>query len=99
VTAQRYDTIAVHLHDPREQTLPSVGLLELTDAETGQFMVIDTGSSEVRRLYAQRAQERLDTLHLLFKQLQLDVVSITTNEGYIEPLAQFFRQRNRRLGR
>ena len=33
-TGQRHDLIAIHISDPREETLPGVGLLELEDAET-----------------------------------------------------------------
>ena len=97
VVGRRYDTIAVHLQDQREHELPPVGLIELTDAETGHTEVLDTRSERVRQWFTSRTREREEQLYALFKQLQLDVIPIYTHEGYVEPLVQFFRRRNRRI--
>src|SRR5438045_3629133 len=43
-TGRRHDLIALRISDPREEDLPSVGLLELEDAETGEHLLLDTGS-------------------------------------------------------
>src|SRR5207237_231114 len=40
-TARHHDLIAIHITDPREEELPSVGLLELEDAETGERVLLD----------------------------------------------------------
>ncbi len=47
-TGRRHDLIALRITDPREEELPSVGLLELEDAETGDRLLLDTGSRAVR---------------------------------------------------
>lgn len=93
--ARRHDTIAVHLHDPREAELPAMGLVEFTDAETGEHRVIDTGSERARQIYANLARQRLDALNELFRRSRLDVIRIQTDQGYIDPLITFFRKRNR----
>lgn len=93
--ARKHDTIAVHLHDPRELELPSIGMVELIDAETGQRSVVDTTSRRMRGTFAQNTIGRIAGLDELFKRLRLDFVHIRTDEGYIDPLVRFFRQRNR----
>lgn len=94
--SSRHDTIAVHLHDPREEELPSVGLLDLTDAETGETVTLDTGSTRLREMYMQDAvKHREDTTNLLRK-ARVDRVLVHTDEGYVEPLIQFFRRRNKK---
>ncbi len=97
VLTQRHDTIAVHMQDPREETLPQVGLLQLTDAETGTSKVIDTNNARVRALYAEQARLRRQNLEELFKKLKLDIVHISTDEDYVDALIRLFRRRNSRL--
>lgn len=95
VLAHRHDTVAVQLHDPREEELPAVGLVHLTDAETGETVVLDTGSNRTRRLFAQQAEARQAELADLFRRIRLDHISIRTDENYVEPLVRFFRHRHR----
>ena len=93
---QRHDTIAIQLSDLREEALPKVGLVELTDGETGKTMVVDTGSRRVREIFSREAKARRAELDELFKNLQLDAIHIRTDEGYIDPLVRFFQSRHGR---
>ena len=93
---QRHDTIAIQLFDPREDALPSVGLLELTDGETGETTVVDTGSAKVRSAFAKEAKFRHQELELLFRRLQLDAIRVRTDQGYLDPLIHFFKARHGR---
>lgn len=93
--ARRHDTLAVHLLDPREVALPSVGLLELTDAETGHTHVLDTGSQAAREAFTAHAvRQQTETIDVL-RRARIDRIPIRTDESYVEPLLRFFRQRNR----
>ncbi|GIV58549.1 MAG: hypothetical protein KatS3mg042_1462 [Rhodothermaceae bacterium] len=94
--ARRHDVVAIHLIDPREEELPPVGLVELTDAETGETVLVDTQSPRVRRAFAERSYARQQQVAALMKRLRVDRVPVRTDEGYIEPLIRFFRQRNRK---
>jgi len=94
--AKRHDTVAVHLLDPREIVLPKVGLLELTDAETDENIVVDTSSEEVRTAFAAKAQSRIDLVEQVLFRARVDRIPIHTDQGYIEPLMRFFRYRNKR---
>ncbi len=40
--------MAIKISDPRETRFEDVGLIELEDTETGEVMLIDTGSSQFR---------------------------------------------------
>jgi len=93
---QRHDTIAIQLYDPREEKMPSLGLLELTDGETGKTTVIDTGSKHVRGSFAAAGRVRQEELQTLFKRLQLDAIHIRTDQGYVDPLVRFFKERHSR---
>jgi len=97
VAGKRHDLVALSIHDPREEELPAVGLIELRDAETGEHMLVDTSERGVRDAYAQRARKRLDALHQLFRSTGVDQVEIRCDEDYMQPLIRFFRMRERRI--
>ena len=96
MVAQRHDTVAIHLQDRREQELPSLGLVDLTDPETGETLLVDTRSRNARRLFAEHARQQHDALTTLFRRSRVDNVEIQTEKDYVEPLGRFFRHRAQR---
>lgn len=97
--ARRHDLIAVRLGDPLEDALPSAGLLELQDAETGERHLVDSGSEAVRQAYASAAALRLDQFQKLRRATGTDLIEVTTAGDHLDALMRFFRQRERRLRR
>jgi len=95
VLARRHDLIAVTVSDPRELTLPDVGLLEIQDAETGEIVVIDTGSKTVRSRYTHLAEEKNRALSDLFQSTGIDQIQLLTDRDYVLDLVKFFRKRMR----
>ena len=92
----RHDTIAIHLHDPREEELPPVGLLDLTDAETGETITLDTGSLKLREAFTEDSTKHREQTDTILRKARVDRVLVHTDEGYVEPLIQFFRRRNKK---
>ena len=95
----RHDVIPVVLTDPRELSLPDVGLVRLDDPETGSSTVVDTGSARVRKEYARQAAELRASRVTLFRQLGLDFLELQTDQGYVKPLIKFFQARQTRRGK
>lgn len=93
--SRRHDTIAIHLNDPREEALPDVGLIDLTDPETGETIVIDTSSRAARHAYEHSAMEQRRHVDDIFRRVRADRIQIHTDQGYVEPLIRFFRKRNK----
>ena len=93
---QRHDLIAIELHDPREYTLPNVGIIVLEDAETGQLVEVNTSSRQMRTLYERENSARRSRLSGIFRKSGVDHISITTTEPYITAIRAFFRRRERR---
>ncbi|MFC5754835.1 DUF58 domain-containing protein [Actinomadura rugatobispora] len=56
--AHRHQLLAVEVVDPRELTLPDVGLLAVVDPETGRRREISTANPRLRRRYAEAAAEQ-----------------------------------------
>ncbi|MCD6250568.1 MAG: DUF58 domain-containing protein [candidate division Zixibacteria bacterium] len=96
VANKKHDVIAIKISDPREATFENVGLIELEDTETGEVVMINTGSREFRREFAARADEDLQNLQRNFKLINTDFINIRTDQSYIAPLANFFKMREKR---
>lgn len=96
IAAKRHDLIAISITDPRERELPNVGLIDLEDAETGELVVVDTGSPAVRRQYEALAREREERLRDIFRSGGIDHVPVTTGRDYVKDLMGFFRAREHR---
>ena len=96
---RRHDVVAVRLHDPREEELPAVGLLELEDAETGRHLVTDVSSRPVRRGLRREGERRLQELTRTLRASNVDLVSVSTAGSASDPLVEFFARRRRRLRR
>jgi uncharacterized protein (DUF58 family) len=97
IANRRHDLVAVTVSDPREQSLPDVGFITLSDAETGELVEVDTRHPEVRRLFAQRASERGGILTDRLRKTGVDQLAVRTDEDYEKSLRRFFRMRERRF--
>jgi len=97
VLARRHDLIAVTVCDPREYSLPDVGLLEIQDAETGATVLIDTGSRNVLTRYEDLTRDRTEGLHNLFKSIGVDHLQLFTDRDYVFDLVRFFRKRMKKV--
>ncbi len=96
ITARRHDLIAISTDDPRESVLPKIGLMELYDQECGETVLVDTNNKKFREAFEQKEFERYEKREELFKKARIDFLSISTASGYVEPLIQFFRKREKR---
>ena len=94
--SRKHDVIAITVADPAELSLPNVGLIELQDAETGEMLLVDTGSAAVRRRFAAAASYRLDELGTSFRTAGIDQVLLQTNQDYAQKLITFFKTREHR---
>ena len=96
-TAHRHDTIAVQLVDPRERTLPDVGLITLRDPETDAWRTIDTARANVRAEFTRRGSAFDADLTRGLRRLGVDLVRLETARSAVPPLLAFFRRRERRM--
>jgi len=99
VVSRKHDVVAVAVSDPRETTLPDVGLIAVLDPETGERCVVDSGSAAVRHRYAEAAAEDRDRTRALARRVGVDLLELSTGAPYDRPLVRFFRERAKRVAR
>ena len=93
IAANRHDISVINIYDPRERTLPDVGLVHVRDAESGRDRWVNTSSSKVRRNYEEWNREASDNTRALLRRYRIDNVSIGTGEDYVKELIAFFKNR------
>lgn len=97
IANNRHDLIAIKIADPRELSLPAIGMIELEDAETGERVLLDTYDRFVRSSFAKASRQENAALATMLKSLNVDFIEIITARPYVDPLVKFFRQRAKRL--
>jgi uncharacterized protein (DUF58 family) len=101
--AQRHDVTAVTITDVRETSLPSVGLVELEDAENGEHRLIDTSQAATREAIQSISHTLRRERDRILRSAGVGEISIRTDCPYVEPIVRFFRAREhgriRRRGR
>ena len=94
VVAKRHDIIGVKVYDDLESHIPNVGLIKVRDAESGEERIVNTSSSEVRRIYKSNFQSHRDYFVRAFRKCGADTLVINTMEDYVKHLLKFFKSRH-----
>ncbi|MFI3259688.1 MAG: DUF58 domain-containing protein [Rikenellaceae bacterium] len=93
IARSRHDMVAIRVEDPREAEMPDVGLVEFSDSESGERMLVDTSSRAVRDHYAEAWTSRIEAVERLLKQNRVDAAKVTTDADYVVELIKLFKQR------
>ena len=97
VAGRRHDTIVIRMGDPRERELPTVGYIELEDAETGEQLTVNVSDPAFREAFDHDVTETRTTLEREFRKTDIDVIELSTDRPYADRLMRFFRQRAKRF--
>lgn len=93
VAVNRHELAVIKVHDPRERTLPAVGLVHVKDSETGRTFWVNTDSRKMRSNYSKWFSDlNLKERHL-FNRYKIDTVDIATDEDYVKGLMNLFARR------
>ena len=93
IANRKHDVVAVQVYDRRVAELPDVGLMQVRDAETGEEMLVDTGSKKVRNMHAAWWRGQQNRLREIFTRSGVDNVSVRTDHDYVTALMGLFKQR------
>jgi len=96
ITNRRHDLVCFELIDPREQNLPSLGIITLEDSETGQIISLNTSNKKLLKDYEQINAERLKNFRKALARSKIDLLEVFTDKPFITPLRKFFLKRAKR---
>jgi uncharacterized protein (DUF58 family) len=94
--ARRHDVVAIQVVDPRESELPSVGMVYVEDAETGEQIFVDTDDPVFRARLAAAAAERAEELSAATRRAGTDLHRVATDDDLVRALARMSELRCRR---
>ena len=93
VAVNRHDLSVIEVYDPRERSLPDVGLVNIKDSETGEYAWVDTSSRKMRTAYEEWFRNVEQTSSRLFMKYNVDKVAISLDEDYVKGLMALFKNR------
>ncbi len=93
IASRKHDMVAVKVYDERDAQLPDVGLVEMTDSESGERVWVDTSSQRAREHYARHWQERHEKMDRVLSRARIDHADVTTDEDYVKELIKLFKRR------
>ena len=90
IASGKHDIVGIRIYDPREQSIPDVGIIEFRDAETGNNVWFDTSSRHNRELYSENRKKIETEIENTLRRCRVDNVSVSTNEDYVKSLIKLF---------
>ena len=89
--ACEYDMVAVRVTDRCEEVLPDVGMMRMVDPETGEELLVDTGSAEMRWV-----RERFLRQKQMLEKCGADLLDLKVGGNLSREMTSFF---HKRIGR
>ena len=93
----KHDMIGIRISDPAEELIPNIGLIKVEDPETEEKIWVDISSKKDRDSHLSEIQNKWNDFQEECNRNQFDVIDVSTERDYVEPLMDFFRKREKRL--
>jgi uncharacterized protein (DUF58 family) len=93
IAAKKHDLTGIRIYDRHEENIPNIGLVPMTDNETGQTAWINTQSSTVRKTYAERYRSMVGEFETLFHKNGAGTLHSRLDESYVKKLLNYFKSR------
>ena len=93
IAGKKHDLTGIRVYDVREEKMPSIGMVNMLDAETGETMLVNTGSKAVRLEYEKYYQEKMKFFKETFSRCGSGTVNTRVDESYVTKLLGYFKSR------
>ena len=93
IASKKHDITGVRVYDIREEKMPNIGMVEMEDAETGEVLVVNTGSKKARLSYEKQYQDKVNYFKDIFSKCGSGTVNTRVDESYVTKLLGYFKSR------
>ncbi|QAA82317.1 DUF58 domain-containing protein [Aequorivita sp. H23M31] len=93
IAAKKHDLTGIRVYDKAEETIPNLGMVQMEDQETGELILVNTGSKSVRNHYYAYHRERIDYFVDSFTKSGAGALSCRVDESYVKKLLGYFKRR------
>ena len=96
IVNRKHDLIGIRLFDPAEKLLPDLGVIKVRDPESGSSFWIDTSNRAEMEKLKNKINSEFDAFNKQAKKIGFDIISVSTNGDFVDPLISLFRKRDKR---
>ncbi len=93
MAARKHDLVGIHVYDKYDKELPSVGLIQVVDAESKELLWIDTDNKSLRNKYLSAFEEKNKYCTQTFRKCGAALLNIKTDDDYVKILQGYFKGR------
>jgi len=93
IASRKHDVTGIRIYDRHEEQIPNLGMVQMQDEETGELMLVNTGSKAVRSSYHAYYKERVAEFNEAFLKSGAGVLSCRVDESYVKKLLGYFKRR------
>ena len=93
IAGKKHDITGVRVYDIRESSMPNIGMVEMEDAETGEILVVNTGSKKARISYEKQYHDKVNYFKDIFSKCGSGTVNTRVDESYVTKLLGYFKSR------
>ena len=87
---RKHEVVPIVIEDPKELVLPKSGLVTLEDDETGEQVVINTYSNDIRMRFRNIVLARRLERNRSFKSMKLRPITINTEKPFWDIVVSYF---------
>jgi len=93
IVSGKHDVTGIRIFDKNEEQIPNLGIVQMQDQESGEYLLVNTSSKSVRNHYKAHYLERVDYFRESFRKSGAGVLSCRVDESYVKKLLGYFKQR------
>ncbi len=93
IAAGRHDITGIRIYDKHEAEIPNLGMVQMEDEETGELLLVNTGSKKVRRDYGRFYTDKVSYFKDSFTKSGAGTIDCRVDESYVKKLLGYFKRR------
>ncbi len=93
IVGKKHDVTGIRVFDKHDEDIPNLGMVQMLDAETGETILVNTGSKKVRTAYKANYLRMVDFYQTTFSKSGSGSISMRVDEGYVKKLLGYFKQK------
>ncbi len=93
IASGKHDVTGIRVFDKREENIPNLGVVQMQDEETGEFMLVNTTSKKVRRNYDKFYKDKVAYYKESFTKSGAGTIDCRVDESYVKKMLGYFKRR------
>lgn len=93
IASGRHDITGIRVFDKHEAKIPNLGMVQMEDEETGELMLVNTASKQVRVNYGKFYNEKVNYFKDTFTKSGAGTIDCRVDESYVKKLLGYFKRR------